>query len=357
MNGARNLEKSHRDHPVFQVKSKLKTWYLNEKRDLPWRTNPSVYGTWLSEIMLQQTRMETGVPRWHAFLEDFPTVEDLARAEEQTVMKAWEGLGYYRRARLLHAAAQEIAKLGDFPATRHGWLELPGIGEYTSAAIASIALGEPVAAVDGNVQRVVSRLFAVDLPVDSGAGKRLIQHLAEELLDRDDPGTHNQAVMELGALVCKPRNPDCPNCPLASACASSHSAEAWAKFPVKKPKKAATSWKLQQVITHHDDRLIVVQRPSEGIWAGLWVFPESGPEGCSSVPLFEQPVKHVLTHRHIEAHFSLVEVASREHLGQEAERQGGQVVTWDELEALPMPRLITKLRDSIKNALQPTQRL
>ena len=357
MNGARNLEKNRHDHPVFQVKSKLKTWYLTEKRDLPWRSNPSVYGTWISEIMLQQTRMETGVPRWHAFLEDFPTVEDLAQAEEQTVMKAWEGLGYYRRARLLHAAAQEIVKLGDFPATRKGWLELPGIGEYTSAAIASIALGEPVAAVDGNVQRVVSRLFAVDLPVDSGAGKRLIQQLADELLDRDDPGTHNQAVMELGALVCKPRNPDCPNCPFASACASSHSEESWTRFPVKKPKKAATQWKLQQVITQHDDQLIVVQRPSEGIWAGLWVFPESGPEGCSPVPLFEEPVKHVLTHRLIEAHFSTVASSSLEHLAQEAERQGGRVVTWDELKGLPMPRLMTKLRDSIKNALQPTQRL
>ena len=178
-------------------------------RPLPWREMPSVYGTWLSEIMLQQTRVDTGIPKWHAFRETFPDVAALASASEEEVLKAWEGLGYYRRARLLHRAAQAIHDAGRYPETHADWLSLPGIGPYSAAAISSIAFGSHVAAVDGNVQRVASRWNGVTEAVDSKSGIQAIQAIADAWLDPDDPGRHNQAVMEIGALVCKPKAPEC----------------------------------------------------------------------------------------------------------------------------------------------------
>ena len=351
MNEARNLENFPSNHPAVVSKRGLKAWYTQVKRDLPWRASPSVYGTWLSEIMLQQTRMETGVPRWHAFLEEFPTVNDLAEASEGQVMKAWEGLGYYRRARLLHAAAKEIVHRGGFPSTRVDWQSLPGIGDYTSAAIASIAFGEAVAAVDGNVQRVVSRLFAMDLPVDKGEGKRAIQAGADALLDVEDPGTHNQAMMELGALVCTPRNPQCETCPFSSACSSSGNLDLCHTLPAKTPKKAPKEWRLSLDVFHHGDEVILVQRPGEGIWAGLWSFPESDPTASAGHPMLDEPVRHLLTHKKIEAQFWSHPQESKQALEAKARALNGQVTTWDASATLAMPRLLTKTRDALGQAL------
>ncbi|MGB2469447.1 MAG: A/G-specific adenine glycosylase, partial [Flavobacteriales bacterium] len=192
------LQKNWHQSDAERARQSLSTWYGSHARDLPWRLTPSLYGTWLSEIMLQQTRVDTGIPKWHLFLELFPTVHDLAQASEAEVMKAWEGLGYYRRARLLHKAAKVVAARGAFPGSREDWLALPGVGPYTSAAIASIGLGEAVAAVDGNVQRVMSRWGGVTEPVDGKLGAQAIQEVADAWLDHDRPGDHNQAVMELG---------------------------------------------------------------------------------------------------------------------------------------------------------------
>ena len=185
------LQKNWRQSDAERARQSLSKWYANHARDLPWRLTPSLYGTWLSEIMLQQTRVDTGIPKWHLFLELFPTVDDLAQASEAEVMKAWEGLGYYRRARLLHKASKVISACGAFPENREGWLALPGVGPYTSAAIASIGLGEAVAAVDGNVQRVMSRWAGVTESVDNKQGAQAIQEVADAWLDPDHPGDHD----------------------------------------------------------------------------------------------------------------------------------------------------------------------
>ena len=189
----------------------LGKWYKEHKRDLPWRSTKSAYEIWLSEIILQQTRVQQGMPYYKRFLERFPDVHQLAKASPEEVLKLWQGLGYYTRARNLHATAQEITENynGRFPADYDKLLSLKGIGEYTAAAIASIAFGIPVALVDGNVSRVLARLYGIRTPVTSPPGKKEIQRLAERILDKKNPGIHNQAVMELGALVCLPKNPSC----------------------------------------------------------------------------------------------------------------------------------------------------
>ena len=184
-----------------EIREKLKKWYLIHARKLPWRLNTTVYGTWLSEVILQQTRMEVGVKKWQKIIASFPTVKHLSEASEEQILKAWEGLGYYRRARFLHKAAKIINTNGEFPKSYIDWLKLPGVGVYTAAAISSITLNEEVAAVDGNVTRVISRLFGLQEPVNTSKGLKRIDSIAKLLLDMQNPGNHNHAMMELGALV------------------------------------------------------------------------------------------------------------------------------------------------------------
>lgn len=192
----------------MQIYEKIGVWYDLEKRDLPWRNTSDPYKIWLSEIILQQTRVVQGTVYYQSFLKRFPDIFSLARAETDEVLKIWQGLGYYSRARNLHETARKIAfvKNGFFPDTYSELLKLKGIGEYTAAAISSIAYNEPQAAVDGNVKRVISRLFSVDRDIDSSEGKRIINSLAGEILDTRNPGRHNQAMMELGANICLPKN-------------------------------------------------------------------------------------------------------------------------------------------------------
>jgi A/G-specific adenine glycosylase len=207
---------------TVRLRRELLEWYARNRRDLPWRRNADPYAIWVSEIMLQQTRVAVVVERYKAFLERFPTLISLALAPEQDVLAMWSGLGYYRRARMLHKAAQFVAShhKGNMPVTAEELRTLPGIGVYTAAAIASIAHGERVAVVDGNVERVLCRLEGWDAGTRSGGGllRRRIEHLAAHLVDPAQPGDFNQALMELGATVCLPRNPRCPDCPLASHC-------------------------------------------------------------------------------------------------------------------------------------------
>src|SRR5690606_26841183 len=188
-------------------------WYLQNRRELPWRETTDPYRIWSSEIILQQTRVAQGLPYYFSFVQAFPTVVDLASADEQQVLKLWQGLGYYSRARNLHATAREIArKNGQFPSTYKELLKLKGIGSYTAAAIASFAFGEAVPAVDGNVFRVLSRIFGVDTDIASSAAKTVFMELAASLMPKDDPAIFNQALMEFGALQCVPKNPDCVRC-------------------------------------------------------------------------------------------------------------------------------------------------
>ncbi|MGE0192073.1 MAG: A/G-specific adenine glycosylase [Planctomycetota bacterium] len=256
------------------LRRKLLTWYARHQRDLPWRRTRDPYAIWVSEVMLQQTRVETVRERWPLFLARFPDVGSLARAREQSVLKAWEGLGYYRRARALRAAARAVAAEhgGALPRTYDELLALPGFGPYTAAAVASIAHERPHAVVDGNVARVLARLLALDDDPRTSAGKRRWQLVADALMARRRPGDWNQAVMELGATVCVPRTPRCDLCPWGRVCRGRHMGD-----PERYPRRAA-----RREIPHHDiaaglvwrkGELLIARRPSEGLLGGLWEFP------------------------------------------------------------------------------------
>ncbi len=255
------------------LQTKLRDWYFQHQRDLPWRKTRDAYSIWLSEIILQQTRVEQGLPYYIRFLEKYPTVSDLAKAPQDEVLRTWEGLGYYSRARNLQSAAQTIVAdyNGEFPKNYTDIRSLKGVGDYTAAAIASFAQDLPYAVVDGNVNRVLSRLLAEDTPINTTKGKKRFQTLADEFLDRDDPSTHNQAIMELGALQCTPKNPDCKLCPLQEAC-KARAQNRITDFPVKERKKYDRRRYLNYWYFKYDSKTILEKRES-GIWKGLYQFP------------------------------------------------------------------------------------
>ena len=260
---------------VADFRADLQRWFNAVKRPLPWRTDRTAYRVWLSEIMLQQTRVDQMLPYYHRFTEAYPAVEDLARAPLDEVLRNWEGLGYYARARNMHRAAQWVVAEcdGAFPSTSSALQAMPGVGAYTSAAIASIVFDEPVAAVDGNVIRVIARLTALDEPVDLPAVRRKIDEVAETLVSPSSPGDFNEAMMELGAVCCTPRNPACASCPVATHCQSSGSALA-ASRPRKRPKKKVPTVDVAlALILNPQGRILIQQRSSEGMLGGLWEFP------------------------------------------------------------------------------------
>ena len=250
-----------------KFRKQLLSWYDAHARNLPWRENRDPYRVWLSEIMLQQTRVAAVIEHYHNFLRRFPTIEKLAAAREASVLAAWSGLGYYRRARMLHAAAKVVVREldGKFPETAGSLRELPGIGRYTSAAIASIAFGEPVAVVDGNVERVLQRI----------AGKQLdaakIWEMAEEFLDRERPGDFNQAMMELGATICTPRGPGCLTCPVIELCATRGELAGGVKASRQRKRE------IHCVLDCREGKVFLVQRAAEAsLMAGMWELPELG---------------------------------------------------------------------------------
>lgn len=260
--------------PVRRMRRKLLVWFDRHRRDLPWRRRAGdAYAQWVAEIMLQQTRVETVIPYYERWMKRFPTFLDLARATEDDITKHWEGLGYYRRAMHLHRAARDVAASGqDMPTDAAGLRDLPGIGDYTSAAIASIAYQEPVAAVDGNVARVISRLFAVEEDVLSPAGKAKLQRIADALLAPRRPGDFNQAWMDFGSAVCMPRSPKCSLCPLAADCAAAKRGEV-ERFPVKAAKKAPRETPVAVCLFVKGTKLWLRKRATGGLWSGLWEFP------------------------------------------------------------------------------------
>jgi A/G-specific adenine glycosylase len=272
-----------------QFRKHLLAWYDLHRRDLPWRASPDPYRIWLSEIMLQQTRVAAVIEHYHEFLRRFPTVETLAAAREPSVLAAWSGLGYYRRARMLHAAAKVIVREGGgaFPANEEGWRALPGIGRYTAAAIASIALEEPVAVVDGNVERVLQRLSGKRL-----AGEQLWT-AASRLLDAKRPGDFNQAMMELGAIVCTPRAPACLTCPVVELCVTRGELAATAK-PV--PQKKC---EIHYALDVGDDEVFLVQRARDAsLMAGMWELPELAADGPARAQLPSFPTRFASRRNH-----------------------------------------------------------
>ena len=250
-------------------------WYLQNKRDLPWRNTTNPYWIWLSEIMLQQTRVAQGLPYFLTFTEAFPTIFDLAKADEEQVLKLWQGLGYYSRARNLHATAKYIAfdLNGEFPSNYKELLKLKGVGEYTAAAIASFSYNEPVAVLDGNVFRVLSRYFNVDSDISLPKTKTEFQNLAQEVLAKDNPALFNQAIMEFGALQCVPKNPDCNSCVLNSSCAGLQYKRV-NELPVKNKKiKISKRYLNYLVLKDLEGKMIVQKREGKGIWENLYEFP------------------------------------------------------------------------------------
>jgi len=252
----------------------LENWYSKNRRDLPWRDKASPYHIWLSEIILQQTRVNQGLDYYRRFTGKYPTVVDLANAPLDEVLKLWQGLGYYGRARNLHATAREVVDKyqGNFPNNYEELLKLKGIGSYTAAAIASIAFKEPVALVDGNVYRVLSRLFGMQTPIDSPAGKKLFASKAAELLNPLKPDIHNQAIMEFGALVCLPKKPDCVNCMLANVCRANIEGLA-GQLPVKEGRKTSRIRYLNYLHIHYKEYTFLNRRDGNDIWNSLYEFP------------------------------------------------------------------------------------
>lgn len=256
------------------IRRNLLRWYRANARDLPWRRTGDPYAVWLSEILLQQTRVDQGLPYYERFLKRFPTVQTLARADEHAVLKAWEGLGYYSRARNLHKAARLVVNdaNGVFPVKAEDWQALPGIGRYTAGAIASIVYGESVPVLDGNVIRVLTRLFDIDDCSDVPSVREKLWALAGELVPDSDPGDFNQAMMELGASVCSPRNPSCSDCPLGKSCLSLRAGTQLAR-PVRKAKKAVPHKEMVLGAMVKQGRILIAKRPSQGLLGGLWELP------------------------------------------------------------------------------------
>jgi A/G-specific adenine glycosylase len=274
----------HSAHGMINITRRLLDWYGKNRRDLPWRKTRDPYAIWVSEIMLQQTQVDTVIPYYRRFMRRYPTVRRLARASRDEVLKAWENMGYYSRARHLHEAAVILARdhAGKLPETSEGLRSLPGIGSYTAGAVLSIAFDKPVPAVDGNVRRVMSRLLALRKPLRDASVQKKIERAVEALIPKDRPGQFNQALMDLGATVCLPRNPDCGRCPLAGVCLA-RIRGLQNSIPAV-PKRAALPHRdVTAAIIRKNGRVLVVRRPEKGLLGGLWKFPGGQRENGKSL--------------------------------------------------------------------------
>lgn len=253
---------------------KISDWYLLNKRDLPWRNTTDPYKIWLSEIILQQTRVNQGLNYYHKFVEQYPTVAKLANAKEEQILKLWQGLGYYSRARNLHKAAKQVLAehKGKFPSEYNDLIKLKGVGVYTASAIASFAFNKPYAVVDGNVYRILSRIFGIDVPIDSSEGKKYFQELANQLLNKIDSSLHNQAMMEFGARYCTPSNPDCNNCIFQNDCLALLKNRV-SELPVKSKKSKQTIRYFNYLVICQNKNIFIEKRIEKDIWHSLYQFP------------------------------------------------------------------------------------
>ena len=301
----------------------LLDWYAQAGRDLPWRRTRDPYAIWVSEIMCQQTQVATVIPYWEKWMVQFPTVQILAQAHEQSVLAAWAGLGYYRRARMLHAGAKWVAEHG-FPKSAKAWREVPGVGQYTAGAIASISLGEAAAVVDGNVERVYSRLRK-----DASEGSKLNRaawNWANASVNPDHPASWNQALMELGATVCTPRKPDCQNCPINEHC-HAHKSGIADQLPTKTKGRGPVMLESNVLVCERRGKVAVRQIPEGNWWGGMWEFPRTEsepPTGSLEIGAFQ----HVVTHHRIKL---------RVYQVPPSELIAGEWKTAEELSSLPLP--------------------
>ena len=295
----------------------LLEWFRENGRSLPWRETHDPYAIWLSEIILQQTQVKQGWAYWERFMRRWPTVEDLAAATEDEVLREWQGLGYYSRARNLHTAARQVIAHGSFPTTLEGIKSLKGVGDYTAAAIGSFAFGLPAAVVDGNVYRVLARHFGIDTPINTTEGKKEFALLAQSLLPNTrhpSPVTadYNQAIMDFGAILCTPQNPACPSCPLQESCVALREGKVDG-LPVKKKTLKVKERHLTYVYIRCQGETAIHRRPAGDIWQGLYE-PWLTTKPPGGAVLLRQNVKHVLTHRILYADFWLWETNERPSL-------------------------------------------
>ena len=286
----------------------LLDWFRENGRDLPWRQTRDPYAIWLSEIILQQTQVKQGWEYWERFMHRWPKVEDLAAASEDDVLREWQGLGYYSRARNLHFAARQILSLGHFPDTLEEIKKLKGVGDYTAAAIASIAFGLPAAVVDGNVYRVLARHYGIDTPINTTEGKKVFAALAQELLPSTEASAYNQAIMDFGAIQCTPQSPHCERCPLMESCEAFRTGRI-AQLPVKLKNLKIHERHLTYIYIRCQGQTAIRRRGPGDIWQGLWepVMVEADSVIPSAAQLLRKNVKHVLTHRVLYADFYLLE--------------------------------------------------
>jgi A/G-specific adenine glycosylase len=259
---------------MSQFSQKILDWYSRNRRDLPWRGQPDPYAVWVSEIMLQQTRVETVIPYYERWMKRFPGVRELAASSEQDVLSQWEGLGYYSRARNLYKAAVLVVENhgGEIPRDLNGLRKLPGIGRYTAGAIASMAFGMDSAALDGNIRRVYSRVFNVAEPADSSTGVKILWELAEKLLPKGRAGDYNQALMDLGATICLPHNPACLLCPIKGLC-KARALGLQEQRPVMNPKLKVPHFIVTAAVIRRKSKILLAKRPSKGLLGGMWEFP------------------------------------------------------------------------------------
>lgn len=338
---------------------KIVEWYQNNKRDLPWRNTKDPYKVWLSEIILQQTRVNQGLPYYTNFIKTFPTVESLASAPLQKILRLWQGLGYYTRARNLHACAKQVVTHyhGAFPDTFEELRMLPGIGDYTAAAIASICFHESVAVVDGNVFRVLARVLGIETPLNTTQGKKQFTALANELISPENPAEHNQAMMEFGALYCTPKNPDCTNCIFQASCIANKS-NLQDVLPVKLKGKSSINRYFYYFVICNDQSMLMKPRTGNDIWKGLYDFYliEKSRSGkisdmieadtflkklkWSSVVITRQ-YKHKLSHQTILCKFVVVQIPKRIRSTEKVMR----FYPAKKINNLPKPVLISRFLD------------
>ncbi|MBU2995619.1 A/G-specific adenine glycosylase [Cellulophaga baltica] len=333
---------------------KILHWYALNKRELPWRNTVNPYNIWLSEIMLQQTRVAQGTPYYLKFIENFPTIKDLADASEEKILKLWQGLGYYSRARNLHATAKMVINSynGEFPNTYKELLKLKGVGDYTASAIASISFNLPEAVVDGNVNRVLSRYFGVDIPINSTEGIKYFKKLAQEVMNVEQIRDYNQGIMEFGAIQCVPKNPNCNVCPLKDSCVALNDDKV-DSLPIKiKKTKVRKRYFNYLVIVDEANKTILQQRTGKGIWQNLYEFPlletekdtiikdeqinkllselSINAKSFKKYQFNEQKIVHKLSHQHLYTTFYIVNVNNEIANG----------VSVSEISKFPVPVLI-----------------
>lgn len=336
--------------------AELLRWYEHQQRDLPWRHTKDPYLIWLSEIILQQTRIKQGLPYYERFVKDFPSVEALAQASEQQVLRLWQGLGYYSRARNLHACAQMVVEHyhGKFPTSAKELLQLKGIGSYTAAAIASFAFNEKIAVVDGNVYRVLSRVFGIHDDISIGKTQKIFQQFANQLIAKTEPALFNQAIMDFGAIQCTPKSPACGICPMHLFCYAFNQGKI-EELPLKSKKIKIRNRYFQYFIFQYQNQILMRKRGPKDIWQGLFEFPlmESA-EDCKPEVALQQAhlpknmlvqdcssvFKHVLTHQHIFARFYRIEVKDLNTFVELQNEWDAEIQYIETVHDLPKPILI-----------------